>query len=120
MWDYASSCRRGRGRRWARGWSRPVRGSRTGRGSCRGRCGGGVGGVDGVGEAEVVVGEQEAGGADAEDAAGTAVHDGFAVVEGEKAGDEVAGCAVRGREADDAIACADAGVARSVEGNEEA
>lgn len=58
--------------------------------------------MDVVDKAEVVVGEQEGVGADAEDAAGTAVHDGFAVVEGEEAGDEVAGRAIGGCEADDA------------------
>lgn len=81
--------------------------------------------VDGVDEAEVVVGEEEAVGAGAEDSAGTAVHDGLAAGAGpaadarQEAGDEVVGDAIGGREADDAVAGADVGMAGSVKGNEE-
>ena len=76
--------------------------------------------MDVVDEADIVVTDQEGVWRDAEDATRTAVHYGFAVFEGEKPGEEVTRCAVSRRETYDAIPGADAGMACSVEGNEEA
>src|ERR1700744_5267135 len=70
--------------------------------------------MNGVDDAVVVVGEEEAVGSDAQNAAGTAFD--FAVFE--EAGEEAAGLAVGGGEADDAVAGADAEMAGSVEGYE--
>ncbi len=46
------------------------------------------------------------------------MHDGSAMLDSQEAGDEIAGHAIRGREADDAIAGADVGVTGSMKSDE--
>ena len=72
-----------------------------------------------VNKAKVVVREEKGVGAEAEDAAGAAVDDGFAGDGGEKAGDEEARRAVGGRELDDAVAGTDARTTGSVQRDDE-
>src|ERR1700735_5170950 len=80
---------------------------------------------DGVDEAELVVGEQEGVGRCAEQAAGTAVDDGFRCFAGldgfvgQETRDEVFRLAVDGGEADDPVAGADARAAGAVQRDEE-
>lgn len=76
--------------------------------------------MDGVDEAEVVVGQEKAVGTGAQKTAGASVDDWFAVVEGEKPSEEVARCAVCVREAHEAVAGADARVTCTVQGDEKA
>src|SRR5581483_2546998 len=76
--------------------------------------------MDVVDEAEVIVGEKEGVGGDAQNTARAAVHHGFAGDGGEKSGDEGLWNAVCGGEADDAVAGADARMACAMECDEEA
>ena len=76
--------------------------------------------MDGVDEAEVVVGEEEGVSAGAKQAAGAAVDGGFAVGDGEETGEEVARGAVGGCEANEAVFGADTRVSRAVKSNQEA
>lgn len=80
---------------------------------------GGLVRVDGVDDAVEVVREEEGVGSGLEEAAGAAVHLGFAGLLGEEAEDEVLRVMRGGGEADDAVARADPRVSCTVESDEE-
>ncbi len=71
-----------------------------------------------VDDAEIVVTEQECVAIDAQNSAGTSVHDRLAIPGGQKSGNKVAGLAISGRETDDLVTRTDVRVAGSVERDE--